>query len=168
MMQRLQALVLAGSLGLASCGPGAMPPSFRHVLSGSHAPGLAQIVGEQGQVGIPQGAPVKVTVVDFWASWCAGCQESIPALDALYRDKREAGLRVFGVSVDERSDQAYAAAAALHATFPIVVDLDSRLASSYRIAQIPLTFVLDSQGTVRWVGRDPREVRRAVEVVLAE
>jgi len=145
-----------------------MPPSFRHVLSGSRAPALAQIQGEQGQVGIPQGAPVKVTVVDFWASWCPGCQESIPALDALYRDKREDGLRVFGVSVDERSEEAYAAAASLHATFPIVVDLDSRLASSYRVSQVPMTFVLDAGGTVRWVGRDPREVRRAVEVVMAE
>ena len=167
-MKRLQALVLAGSLGLASCGPGAMPPSFRHVLAGSHAPGLAQIAGDQGQVGIPQGAPVKVTVVDFWASWCPGCQESIPALDALYRDKRAEGVRVFGVSIDEHSEEAYAAAAALHATFPIVMDLDARLASSYRVAQVPITFVLDGSGTVRWVGRDPGAVRRAVEVVLAE
>jgi cytochrome c biogenesis protein CcmG/thiol:disulfide interchange protein DsbE len=59
-------------------------------------------------------------------------------------------------------------AQALHATFPILVDQDSRLLSQYRVAQVPLTFLVDRAGTVRWVGRDPTDLRRAVEVVLAE
>jgi thiol-disulfide isomerase/thioredoxin len=129
---------------------------------------MAELGGEQGGVGVWQGPPVKVTVVDFWASWCQGCQESIPALDALYRDKRGDGLSVIGVSVDERRDDAYAMAQSLGASFPIVVDQDARLLSRYRVAQVPLTFVVDRNGTVRWVGRDPGEVRRAALVVLAE
>jgi len=36
------------------------------------------------------------------------------------------------------------------------------------VAQVPLTFVVDRAGVVRWVGRDPGELKRAVEVVLAE
>jgi cytochrome c biogenesis protein CcmG, thiol:disulfide interchange protein DsbE len=160
--------VLAGSLGLTSCGPGAMPPSLQHPLAGGQAPALHELGGEPTEVGIWHGAPVKVTVVDFWASWCQGCQDSMPALDALYRDKRGDGLAVIGVSVDERRDDAYAMAQALHASFPIVVDQDAHLLSVYRVAQVPLTFVVDRSGTVRWVGRDPGAVRRAVEVVLAE
>jgi cytochrome c biogenesis protein CcmG/thiol:disulfide interchange protein DsbE len=160
--------ILAGALGLPGCGPGVMPPSLQHPLAGAQAPSMDRMSGEQTEVGIYHGAPVKVTVVDFWASWCQGCQESIPALDALYRDKRGDGLHVIGVSVDERRDDAYAMAQALHATFPIVVDQDARLLSQYRVAQVPLTFVVDRNGTVRWVGRDPNALKRAVEVVLAE
>jgi cytochrome c biogenesis protein CcmG, thiol:disulfide interchange protein DsbE len=159
---------LAGALGAASCGPGLMPPSLRHPLAGSQAPSMQELGAQPTEVGIWHGPPVKVTVVDFWASWCQGCQESLPALDALYRDKRGDGLSVIGVSVDERRDDAYAMAQALHASFPIVVDQDARLASSYGVAQVPLTFVVDRSGTVRWVGRDPGAIRRAVEVVLAE
>ena len=145
-----------------------MPASLRHPLAGAQAPSMAEINGSPTEVGIYRGAPVKVTVVDFWASWCQGCQESIPALDALYRSLRGDGLAVVGVSVDERRDDALATAQALHATFPIVVDQDARLLSQYRVAQVPLSFVVDRGGTVRWVGRDPGELKRAVEVVLAE
>ena len=163
---------LAGLLVLlltcTSCGAGVMPPSFQHPLAGAPAPAMGELGGEGGEVGIWHGVPTRATVVDFWASWCQGCQESIPALDALYRDKRSEGLNVVGVSVDERRDDAYAMAQALHATFPIVVDQNSRLLSEYRVGQVPLTFVVDRAGTVRWVGRDPSAVRRAVEVVLAE
>jgi cytochrome c biogenesis protein CcmG/thiol:disulfide interchange protein DsbE len=164
----VRVLYLVSSLGLSSCGPGLMPQSLRHPLAGGQAPAMSELGGEPTEVGVWQGAPVKVTVVDFWASWCQGCQESIPALDALYRDKRGDGLRVIGVSVDERRDDAYAMAQALHASFPIVFDQDARLLSQYRVAQVPLTFVVDRSGTVRWVGRDPDAVRRAAEVVLAE
>lgn len=160
--------ILAGVLALAGCGPGTMPASLRHPLAGAQAPAMDAIGGEPAEVGIWHGAPVKVTVVDFWASWCQGCQESLPALDALYRSRRGDGLAVVGVSVDERRDDAFATAQALHASFPIVVDQDARLLSQYRVAQVPLTFVVDRAGTVRWVGRDTGELKRAVEVVLAE
>lgn len=166
---RLPTLLLAALLGLSGCGPGAMPPSVGHPLAGGPAPRLGEIAGASSDsVGLPGGGPAKVTVVDFWASWCPGCQESIPALDALYRDKRDDGVHVIGVSVDENGGAAYAMAEALHASFPIVVDADARLSRSYRVAQVPLTFVVDKSGTVRWVGRDPEALRRAVEVVLAE
>jgi cytochrome c biogenesis protein CcmG/thiol:disulfide interchange protein DsbE len=162
------ATILAASMALASCGPGAMPAGLRHPLAGAPAPAMSEIAAEPTDVGIWHGPPVKVTVIDFWASTCPGCQESLPALDALYRSRRGDGLAMVGVSIDERRDDAFAAAQALHATFPIVMDQDSRLVSQYRVAQVPLTFVVDRNGTVRWVGRDPTELRRAVEVVLAE
>jgi cytochrome c biogenesis protein CcmG/thiol:disulfide interchange protein DsbE len=162
-------LILAALLGLSACGPGAMPPSVGHPLAGGPAPRLGELAGaSSGGVGLPGDGAAKVTVVDFWASWCPGCQESIPALDELYRDERERGVHVVGVSVDENGGAAYAMAEALHATFPIVVDADARLSRSYRVAQVPLTFVVDRNGTVRWVGRDPRAIRKAVEVVLSE
>lgn len=153
-------------LALAACAH-SMPASLRHPLAGNRAPAMAQLAVEPASVGIPGASTVKVTVVDFWASWCGGCQESMPQLDALYRDKREDGLRVVGVSLDERAENAYAMAAQLRTSFPIVVD-DGRLASSYRVAQVPLTFVIDANGTVRWVGREPEAVRAAALAVLAE
>jgi cytochrome c biogenesis protein CcmG/thiol:disulfide interchange protein DsbE len=161
-----RAALVALVLLVASCG-GGMPSSLRHPLAGARAPSLGS-AAEPPSVGLPGAdASPRVTVVDFWASWCGGCQDSLPQLEALWRDRRGSGLRVLGVSVDERAEHAYAMAAALHTTFPVVVD-DGRLAASFRVAQVPLTFVIDGAGTVRWVGREPDEVRRAVEAVLAE
>jgi cytochrome c biogenesis protein CcmG/thiol:disulfide interchange protein DsbE len=163
----LLACFACGSLASTSCA-GSMPASLRHPLVGAQAPSVPD-AGTQGpEVGIWHGGQVKATVVDFWASWCAGCQESLPALDAIYRDKRDEGLRVVGVSVDQRRDDAFAMAASLHASFPIVVDDGARLLSQFHVSQVPLTFVIDREGTVRWIGRDTGDLRRAVDVVLAE
>lgn len=44
----------------------------------------------------------SATVVAFWATWCTPCIEEMPALSQYYETHREAGLRVLGVSMDDR------------------------------------------------------------------
>jgi len=163
----LAALALALPL-LASCGAGSMPSSIPHPLAGDAAPEFRQFDVNDRDVGIPGGMRTKVTVLDFWASWCGGCQESLPAYDALYRDEKADGVMVIGISVDESRDAAVAFAESVRASFPIVHDLGMRIAGRYGVAQVPLTFVIDRRGTVRWVGRDPSAAKRAVHVVLDE
>ncbi len=161
------ALVAALGFGHLGC-VGTMPPAVGHSLIGNPAPIFHEMATQDRDVGLPGSPRTRVTVVDFWASWCTGCRESIPALSELYADKREDGVMVIGVSVDESADDALLLAQHLHAKFPVVLDPHMRLAGTYRVGNIPLTFVIDRHGTVRWVGRDPGDVRRAVNVVLAE
>jgi peroxiredoxin len=162
------AMVVAASPLLASCLAGPMPPSAPHPLAGSAAPEFHETTTSDREVGVPGGMRTRVTVVDFWASWCSGCQQTLPAMDALYRDRHEDGVMVIGVDVDEASEEGLALARKLRATFPIVLDPGMRLAGRYGVGSVPLTFVVDRRGTVRWVGRDPGAARRAVEFVLAE
>jgi len=107
-------------------------------------------------------------VIDFWASWCEGCKDTIPVMDELYRDRKEDGVMVIGISVDQSADEALLLAQHLHATFPIVLDPGMRIAGRFGVAQVPLTFVIDGKNTVRWVGRSPSQARRAVEFILHE
>lgn len=174
LMPRRRRLALACAAVLAvpalatGCGPGTMPASLQHPLAGMSAPPFQGVSTLDRDVGVPGRALTKATVVDFWASWCDACQESLPALDDLWQSHRHDGLMVIGVSVDEHEEDALAAVERLHASFPVLVDSSQRLASRYGVAQIPLTFVIDRAGMVRWVGRDPSEARRAAEILLAE
>jgi len=161
-------LPLPAAIVLASCGAGAVPPSLAHPLAGAAAPEFQRESTDAREVGVPGSDRTKATIVDFWASWCGACQETMPALDKLWRDRREEGLMVIGVSVDEVPDEAVAMAEHLGASFPVVLDPHQRLAATYGVAKVPLTFVVDRVGTVRWVGRDPSAARRAVDVLLAE
>lgn len=175
-LRRLGSALPAGAVPVAAacallalgCGPGAMPASVRHPLVGRAAPAFHAESTAAIPVGVPGTRRTRVTVIDFWASWCASCSRTLPALDRLWRDRRADGVAVIGVNVDESDVAAEAAAHALGATFPIVTDPGQRLSASYGVAQVPLTFVVDGAGTVRWVGREPESARRAVEVVLSE
>src|SRR5262245_9701290 len=42
----------------------------------------------------------KVVLVNFWATWCKPCRVEIPTLSALYRDYKDQGFVVLGISVD--------------------------------------------------------------------
>ena len=139
-----------------------MPRSARHPLAGAPAPEL----GELPTMGLSGGDETRATVVDFWASWCEACRESMPALDALFRERREDGLVVIGVSEDDDEAVARRAARAFGASFPIVFDRGQGLAASYQVGSLPLTFVIDRAGVVRWVGHDPALARRAAIALL--
>lgn len=152
--------------GLAGCRPSALPRSVGHSLVGSPAPRFQRTSLSSREVGIPGSDRTRVTVVDFWASWCQACQDTMPVLDSLWRSKRRDGVMVIGVSVDDTEADAESGAQQLGASFPIVVD--QGLASAFGVAKIPLTFVVDRRGTVRWVGRDPGSIEQAALYVLYE
>ncbi|HVY44934.1 MAG TPA: TlpA disulfide reductase family protein [Minicystis sp.] len=165
---RASLALAAAAAALAACGPPEMPPSLGHPLADAPAPPFHELSTSSWDVGLPAAPMTKVTVIDFWASWCGECERTIPALEQLYRDKQDDGVMVIGVSVDERAEDATDRALALRTTFPLVLDPHMAIAGRYRVAQIPLTFVVDRKGTVRGVGRDPDALRRAVDHVLGE
>jgi thiol-disulfide isomerase/thioredoxin len=77
-------LSLAGSLHAA---PATLPPLALPTLDGK----THQAKEWQG----------KVVVLDFWATWCTGCRETIPVLTRLHEKYGAKGLVVAGVSTDK-------------------------------------------------------------------
>ena len=49
-------------------------------------------------------APGKVTIVDFWATWCEPCKKSFPKLQELYVKYKASGLEIVAVSVDDEKN----------------------------------------------------------------
>jgi thiol-disulfide isomerase/thioredoxin len=47
----------------------------------------------------------NVVLVDFWATWCGPCAEQFPNTIELAKQHKEAGLKVFSVSMDEPEDE---------------------------------------------------------------
>ncbi len=144
-----------------------MPPSG-HRLTGAGAPPFDAVSTAGRDVGVPGRGKTKVTLLLFWASWCATCQAALPGLDAIYRDHKSDGMAMIGVSVDQSQKQAEYRAGELGTSFPIVMDESQNLVSAYGAGKVPLMFVIDRGGIVRWAGREPSFARSAVEAVLAE
>src|SRR5262249_37760584 len=85
----IRALLLPLVALSSACWPGVVPPSLNHPLENAHAPEFHELATSSWDVGLPGTPSTKVTVIDFWASWCDECQRTMPALERLYRDKKE-------------------------------------------------------------------------------
>jgi thiol-disulfide isomerase/thioredoxin len=93
----------------------------------------------------------KVTVIDFWASWCRPCRAENPRVVALYNRFHSKGLNIIGVSLDEDVDRWKEAIAKDQLTWTHVSNLEGwkePIARLYEVEQIPCTFLLDSSGKV--------------------
>ena len=115
----------------------------------------------------------KVVYVDFWASWCGPCRQSMPALDSLYRRFGTRGFVVVGVNKDNSPQDAKRFLKRLAVSFPLVADEDDRLARAFEVRAMPSGYLVDRRGVVRHVHRgfEPgaaAELERRVEDLLKE
>ncbi len=115
----------------------------------------------------------KVVIVDFWASWCEPCREEMPVLDRLYRDNRERGLVVIGVSVDNGIDNVRTFLRRNAVSFPIVHDAEHEVAERFEPSRMPSSYLIDRRGMVRYVhegfeAEDATTITREVATLLGE
>ncbi|NPA47007.1 MAG: TlpA family protein disulfide reductase [Chlorobi bacterium] len=107
----------------------------------------------------PDGNPIslfsvmgKVTIVDFWASWCKPCRKNNPEMVRLYRKYHPQGLHIIGVSLDQNRQAWLQAVKDDGLEWYQVSHLkgwQEPVARQYRIRFIPQTLVLDKTGRIR-------------------
>ena len=84
-------------------------------------------------------------VLNLWASWCLPCRTEIPEISA-FADNNP-GYRVLGVAVDDTEASATDFAASIGASYDLAVG-DSEFESAYPRLGLPVTYFIDSSGTV--------------------
>src|SRR5690348_11361212 len=96
----------------------------------------------------------KVVLLDFWATWCDSCLESLPVYEKLYESRRGDGLVVLGVDEDARAKGVAGFAAKRGVTYPVLLDTDKDAYYAYRVRGLPTTFLIDANGKIQrqWTG----------------
>ena len=90
----------------------------------------------------------KVTIVNFWATWCLPCLFEIPALQDLTA-KYQKNLTVVGVSVDAQSNATLQAFVDKFKMSYTVAMANPAIMNGFRVSDtVPMTFVLDQQGRI--------------------
>jgi thiol-disulfide isomerase/thioredoxin len=95
----------------------------------------------------------QVVYVDFWASWCVPCRQSMPVLDSLYRKHGGAGFVVVGVNKDVTETDARRFLHSVKVSFPLVTDETDGLARTFDVKAMPSGYLVDRKGVVREVHR---------------
>jgi len=90
----------------------------------------------------------KVVLVNIWATWCGPCRNEMPKLDRLYRERKDQGFIVFGLS-DEDVDVQQKYLKEVPVSYPLLT-LRGQVPNIYRdIARYPAIFLIDRQGRLQ-------------------
>ena len=114
----------------------------------------------------------KVTLINFFASWCGPCKKEFPYLVKHQRDLAARGFQVIGIGADSAPGKSVEFAEGYGANFPIISDTTSRLMGEFGVFSMPATFLVDRQGVIRYkdTGFKPEEqaapLKRAIDGLL--
>jgi len=93
----------------------------------------------------------KVLVLNFWATWCPPCRKEIPDFIEAYRELRDEGLEILGVSVDETTAEALLAwTKRTGINYPITLATPEIVRDYEPGGYIPATIIVDRVGRIRY------------------
>ena len=109
----------------------------------------------------------KIVLLDFWASWCAPCRDELPNVEQALKDYADSGLVVIGIDLDRNEGAFTGAVSYFGLTYRQVFDgADGDVSSLYRVSGIPMSYLIDRDGTIRGKSLRGDDLKQAIEELL--
>ncbi|MBL8885132.1 MAG: TlpA family protein disulfide reductase [Phycisphaerales bacterium] len=164
--------------------PGVVQPS--KLVVGSPAPEFFPSKWVKGEP-VKSFQPGRIYVIEFWATWCPPCKESIPHLTEIQKQFKD-NVTIIGMASSERvakngQDDRFAKVSQFvkaqgdKMNYTIAFEADRKISKAWMGAAgvngIPAAFVVGADGKIAWIG-DPREpafeatLKQAVEALGAD
>lgn len=117
----------------------------------------------------------KLTLFDFWATWCKPCRKAIPELNKIYDTYKEQGVEIVGVNCDGPRSTAKVSpmARSLNIQYPVLLDIDSDLMNELNLANFPTLIAVNSKGKVVYVHEgfalgDEIEIAESIDELISQ
>ena len=114
----------------------------------------------------------RIVVLDFWATWCGPCMQTLPQVEQLVKEFAGQGVELLAVNVQEEAEPIKAVLQRHKLEPQVALDRDRVAADKYGTDAIPQTVIIDRAGTVSrlFVGGGPRyveQLRAALQSLLS-
>lgn len=90
----------------------------------------------------------KGVMLNFWATFCAPCEEEMPYMEELYPEYKDKGIEIIAVSLDATELVINRFVDKHELTFPIPHDTKNEVMDLYKVGPIPSTFFIDPDGKI--------------------
>ena len=135
---------------------------------GGKAPNFVGTTPDGKKLSLTQ-AMGKVTIIDFWASWCRPCRNENPYVVEIYNKYHDQGLNIIGVSLDKNKEAWLKAINDDGLKWQHVSALkywQEPIAKQYGVMSIPQTFIIDAKGIIRAKNLRREELEKKVKELL--
>lgn len=92
----------------------------------------------------------KITVVNFWASWCSPCIEEIPSLNHLRELMQGQPFELISINYADTPEQIRAFLKRVNVEFPVLVDPNGKVSQQWNVIGFPSTFVIGRDGQIKY------------------
>jgi thiol-disulfide isomerase/thioredoxin len=100
----------------------------------------------------------KVTLINFWATWCEACMVEMPSLVKLRKAYKDKGFDLVEIDVDEKPESVLPKVLKeLGVDFPVYLDPDAKLAELFDVHAIPLSLIIDKDRKVLMIETGERD-----------
>jgi thiol-disulfide isomerase/thioredoxin len=90
----------------------------------------------------------RLIVLDFWATWCGPCMQSMPLVDGVVREFAGQQVELIAVNLEEQPEQVKSMLERHKLKVAVALDRDGVVAAKYNVTAIPQTVVIDRDGKV--------------------
>lgn len=111
----------------------------------------------------------KITMIDFWASWCKPCRFANPTLKQIYEGYKNEGFQILGVSVDRKEEDWKKALEEDQLPWPQIIYNNKTAYENYNVNSYPTGFILDSDSKIIAVHKgvqNPEELEEEIANLL--
>lgn len=161
----LLALIAASTLAVSALADAAPRP-------GQPAPNF-KVISTSGQAISEENYRGRVLILDFFATWCQPCRQSMPHLVEMNRKYGKQGLQILGLSVDEEGERAVKKfTEEFRINYPLAMAGDHTTVD-FGIRSVPVMYLIDKKGNIVEVYRGysnemARSVEQSIKRLLAE
>ncbi len=142
-------------------------------LLGQEAPPVKLDLLDGNQLDLAAHKGKHVVILDFWATWCGPCIETLPTMAEIARDYKDKGVVVYAVNREEDPQVIQDFLKRKKITIPVALDRDGKISESYEIEGIPHTVIIGKDGIIQaaHVGAMPnlkKQLTEEINAVLAD